>query len=362
MGRSRRRSRSAFTLIELLVVIAVIGLLAALLMPVLSSARAASRRTACSNNLHQIGVALFAYQGLWGGLNPIGRLRPPLDPFIEDVTVFRCPSDPEPRDDTYSGCYRGGHPAALGDELEVLMCPCHSGAARPCHSGAAPGLFADGRVRDIQGPEGGAGVRLTAHLSADGPVVDLPYRAVGTVAFWFEAGGQWNRFNLQNAYLSGLYAAGSTAKVLATFDATLPDSRVGTQAEWSIPIEFDICGSGARFIGKGGWPYCVEDRSWGEGWGPAIEALTVPWTRYSVTNYVSTGYLDKARFRLLPHARPRKFKSLGIVRNGSWPGPPKGCPARPDGDGLHQGFAHTVRGAVVYIWEILQAGNYYQAR
>jgi len=353
MGRSRRRSRSAFTLIELLVVIAVIGLLAALLMPALSSARAASRRTACSNNLHQVGVALFAYQGLWGGLNPIGRLRPPLDPFIEDVTVFRCPGDPEPRDDTYSGCYRGGHPAALGDGLEVLMCP--------CHSGAAPGLFADGRVRDIQGPEGGAGVRLTAHLSADGPVVDLPYRAVGTVAFWFEAGGQWNMFALNNAYLSGLYAAGSTAKVLATFDATLPDSSVWTNIGFSVPIEFDICGSGARFIGKGGWPYCREDRSWGGGGGPAIEALTVPWTDYSITNNFDTGHLQKARFRLLPHARPRKFKSLGIVRNGSWPGPPKGCPARPDGDGFHEGFAHTVRGAVVYKW-VLQDSHYYQAR
>lgn len=93
---ARRTTSGGFTLVELLVVITIIGILIALLMPAIQSAREAARRSSCQNNLKQITLAFHNYEAANGYLPFCKRVEsdgaarswvPDILPFLEQQNM-----------------------------------------------------------------------------------------------------------------------------------------------------------------------------------------------------------------------------------------------------------------------------------
>jgi prepilin-type N-terminal cleavage/methylation domain-containing protein len=102
--REKRPRFRAFTLVELLAVIAVIGILTALLIPALITAKARSKTAACISQLKQIGIASIAFAGDNNGRLPAAtfpntnRFLSPFQPLLGELgtaKLFLCPTDRE---------------------------------------------------------------------------------------------------------------------------------------------------------------------------------------------------------------------------------------------------------------------------
>lgn len=96
------RARSAFTLIELLVVIAIIGILAAILLPVLAESRNRARIISCISNVKQLSLASHLYADVSGhngmfpdnGSSACQSMNLLYDGYVPDYKVFICPGNP----------------------------------------------------------------------------------------------------------------------------------------------------------------------------------------------------------------------------------------------------------------------------
>lgn len=125
------KKKSAFTLIELLVVIAIIGVLVGILLPAVQKAREASRRTSCTNNLKQFGIALHAFHDTMGKFPPARDAWPTpfstharLLPFVEmenaqNLIMFPDPSSPTPGLTTSTGVNQ----TAAQTVIKLFTCP-----------------------------------------------------------------------------------------------------------------------------------------------------------------------------------------------------------------------------------------------
>lgn len=152
-----RGRRAAFTLIELLVVILILGVLFALLLPAVQSARQAARRSHCMNTFRQYGIDMHSYLSEYNAFPPCSAgtnscsAHVLMLPYMEQVALYNSANlliGPE---------YSPQNSTLVFAQLETLWCPCDPyvkpwrQATMPCMTNYAANMGDDSILRRTNG-------------------------------------------------------------------------------------------------------------------------------------------------------------------------------------------------------------------
>jgi prepilin-type N-terminal cleavage/methylation domain-containing protein/prepilin-type processing-associated H-X9-DG protein len=249
-------NRAGFTLVELLVVVAIIGVLVALLLPAVQTAREAARRSQCANNLKQQAIGLHNYHDIWQTL-PCGLMGAatggsPTDdgfgwacailPFIEQQALYDKVSP-----NGQAGALRARLNAVLPNFIPI------PGGETPiktykCPSSALPKTVPDGNWR----LPGAGSYPPSSRLMRNYAVND--YKAAGGSCYADDDGVMgkraelpWCRFATITDGLSNMLLTGESSYV--TGDSTNPNS-ITVVEDWPIWIGGPDTDESIRFNGR----------------------------------------------------------------------------------------------------------------
>ena len=217
------KNRGGFTLVELLVVIAIIGTLVGLLLPAVQSAREAARRSACTNNMKQLGLGVLNYEsarkrlpaassgtgtsstGTAGGYSWITSILP----FLEETNLYTTISSNSNRLNSGYTSTLNNTPATTS--LPQLVCPSFAGDKKSASSNSLGS-------QAVTNYKGIAGSGFTAALA--------PYTSsnLGGVITLEKYGSE------TSAPFTGITLAQITDGMSKTF--MVGETREGTKAAW----------------------------------------------------------------------------------------------------------------------------------
>ena len=161
----RPRSVAAFTLVELLVVVSIIGVLVSLLLPAVMAARESARATQCTNNLHQIGIAIEHFKEKQKRSPEAATVSHGLQKYMEgQESMYVCPNlKRDAKADASPGVSYGVNMCVhrmVHDSSKIVVTDANvelleyegidlatwNGDIAPRHYGAVNALFFDGHV------------------------------------------------------------------------------------------------------------------------------------------------------------------------------------------------------------------------